>query len=149
MLEEDTAVGGFAMHGVAGAAAIVLGILALLGVLPGVLVAIAVLAMGGAMLFGGPTRAELNLSALEQGGVSSMGRRAATKAVHNSAGLLILVGLASITLGILALVQVPFAPTLLLVALLALGATLLLGDSLLLGGIGSSLFRSRHARQHA
>jgi hypothetical protein len=134
--EDSIPTGAFAMQGIAGAGAIVLGILSLIGVLPGVLVPVAILVMGGALAFGGPARAELNLSALEVGRASHHARRIATEAVHSSGGLLMLVGLGAITLGILALVPVGNARTLELVALLGLGAATLLGDSVLLGRLG-------------
>jgi len=145
-VDEGGATGGFALQGLAGAAAVVFGILSLIGVLPGVLVPIAILTMGGALAFGGPARAEMNLSALEWSGANRSMRRAATQAVRTSAGLLTLVGLGSITLGILALVHMPYAPTMVLVALLAIGGTLLLGDSVLLGKMGSSVLRFRRTR---
>lgn len=136
VFEESGAASGFALQGLAGAAGIVLGILSLIGLVPGVLIPIAVITVGGAMAFGGPARAELNLSVLELGGASATARRAAVQAVHTSGGLLTLIGLGVITLGILALVHVPPMGTLVLVALLALGCALFLGDSALLGRVG-------------
>ncbi len=147
VINEGGATTGFALQGLAGAAAVVLGILSLIGVLPAVLVPISIIIMGGALAFGGPARAEMNLNALEWSGASSGMKRAATQAVHTSAGLLTLVGLGSITLGILSLIHVPYAATLVLVGLLALGGTLLLGDSVLLGKVGTSVFRFRRSRK--
>jgi hypothetical protein len=141
MFDETGAAGGFAFQGLAGAAGIVLGILSLIGVLPAVLIPVAIITIGGSMAFGGPSRAEVNLSVLEYGGASPNARRAATQAVHASGSLLTLVGVGAITLGILALVHVPPVGTLVLVALLVLGCALLLGDSALLGRVG--LARSR------
>lgn len=136
VFEESGAASGFALQGLAGAGGIVLGILAIIGLVPAVLVPIAIIVVGGAMAFGGPARAELNLSVLEFGGASATARRAAVQAVHTSGGLLTLVGLGAITLGILALVHVPPMGTLVLVALLGLGCALLLGDSALLSRVG-------------
>lgn len=142
VFDDNAVASGFAFQGLAGAAGIVLGILALIGVLPAVLIPVAVITIGSSMAFGGPSRAELNLSVLELGGASTTARRAATQAVHASGSLLTLVGIGAITLGILALVRVPPIGTLVLVALLALGCALLLGDSALLGRVGVT--RTRH-----
>ncbi len=136
VFEESGAASGFAFQGVAGAAGIVLGILSLIGLYPTVLLPVAIITVGGAMAFGGPARAELNLSVLEISGASTTARRAATQAVHASGSLLTLVGLGAVTLGILALVRVPPVGTLVMAALLALGCTMLLGDSALLGRVG-------------
>lgn len=144
--EEDAAAGGFALQGLAGAAGIVLGILALIGLLPTVLIAIAILTMGGALVFGGPARAELNLTALQVSGGSITQKRVATQAVNTSAGLLTLVGLGAVTLAILALVGAPYTATLVLVSLLGLGGALLLSDSLLLGRAGGTMSYLRHRR---
>jgi hypothetical protein len=136
LFEESGAASGFALQGLAGAASIVFGILSIVGLLPAVLIPVAIITVGGAMAFGGPARAELNLSVLEFGGASPTARRAATQAVQASTGLLTLVGLGAITLGILALVHVPPMGTLALVALLCLGCAQLLSDSALLGRVG-------------
>lgn len=137
VFEESGAASGFAFQGVAGAAGIVLGILSLIGLFPAVLLPVAIITVGGSMAFGGPARAELNLSVLEFGGASARARRAATQAVHASGSLLTLVGLGALTLGILALVRIPPMGTLVLAALVALGCALLLGDSALLGRVGA------------
>jgi hypothetical protein len=141
-IEESAPASGFALQGMAGAAGIVLGILSLIGVLPGVLIPVALITMGGAMAFAGPSRAELNVSALEVGGASDSAKRIAGQAVSSSGSVLTLAGLGALTLGILTLVTFgPYAPTLLLVALLVLGAALLLSDSMLLGRVGTSFLR--------
>lgn len=144
---ENEAAGGFALQGVAGAGGIVLGILSLIGIFPMVLIPIAIITIGGAMAFGGPARAELNLTVLEMRGASRTARRAATQAVNASSGLLTLVGLGGVTLGILALVGVTPVGTLVLVALLGLGGALFLGDSSLLGRAGMG--RMNGVRKHA
>lgn len=125
--------GAFGVQAMAGAVGIVLGILALVGVLPSVLVPVAILAMGGGMVLAGPGRAELNLGALELGGASPRARRRAAAAVQTSGRLLGLVGLGAVTLAILELAGVGTGFSLELVALLGLGVALVLGSSALLG----------------
>ncbi len=128
--------GSFGFESMAGTVGIVLGILSLLGLLPGILIPIAIIGVGGAMAFVGPIRAELDLNALETGKVNQTVRRLAAQALNTSGGLWTLTGLAAVTLGILALLHFPGAPVLVLVALLGLGSALFLGDVLLLCRVG-------------
>lgn len=107
--------GGLTAEFLGGAAGIVLGILAVLGASP-VLVPVAVIVFGAALLIGSGANLEL----------SSLGRQAAQPSVviGGASGALVLVAIAAIVLGILALVGL--VPTILsLVALLALGAAVL------------------------
>lgn len=102
-----------------GLAGIVLGILALIGLVPMVLIPCAIIVFGATfVLSSGLTN---RLSALENyvPGGTSMSRRLSREAVEASSGVQVLVGLGGITLGILALIG--FAPMVLsLVAILAL-----------------------------
>lgn len=103
----------------AGVAGVVLGVLSLLGVASLTLAAVAVLVFGGALL-------------LSAGALPRLACRAGTEdadmaheATMGAAGAKVLVGVAAIVLGIMALMGIQ-APTLVLVALLTLGAALLL-----------------------
>ena len=129
--------GGFGAQSLCGGAAIVLGILALVGVLPGVLLAVGIMALGAGMLLGGPARAELEWSEVELHHSTDRSRRIASQAVHGSVGMLALFGIGAFILGILALALQTGSPslagTLLLVGLLAVGATELLSGSAMLG----------------
>jgi hypothetical protein len=112
--------GGWAIILVAGAAGIVLGILALLGVSSLQLVAIAVIAFGAALLIS--SNASMRLRVLVGAPPSSdpTVERLVRDTAADTAGLQTMTGLAAIVLGILALSG--FAPiTLVLVALLGLG----------------------------
>ena len=120
--------GGAASAGTfGGAAGVVLGILALLGLAPVTLTAIAVIVFGGALLLSG-------------GGNSVLGRIAARNVLDPNvaqtmretadtiSGALVLAGLAAVALGILALLGL--TPMLLvLIALLCVGGALLLSSS--------------------
>jgi hypothetical protein len=111
-------VGGISAESTAGVAAIVVGILALLGISSTVLCSIALIVLGAGLLFASTTR-----------------ERA-------SAGGEVLVGMGAITLGILALLG--FKPvTLVLVGLLAVGGAVFLSGS----ALGARVFGLlRHAR---
>ncbi len=118
---------GMSAEFLAGIAGIVLGVLALLGMMPIVLSAAAMLVFGGALLLGAGAGTELasTVHPMRMGETTR-------KATMGAAGAKVLVALAVIVLGILALVG--FEPTLLLlVAALALGAVLLL-NGLAVGG---------------
>ncbi|HEY7168413.1 MAG TPA: hypothetical protein VIB79_27895 [Candidatus Binatia bacterium] len=113
---EKTEIGGGAGSEVlGGVAGIVLGILALIGEAPTVLISAAAITFGAALLLGAGTEARLSSM------VASSGHWMAGDALTGSAGAEVLVGIGAITLGILALTGI--APmTLNLVALLTLGA---------------------------
>lgn len=116
--------GGMSAEFFGGAAGIVLGVLALLGVATGTLEPIAAIVFGGALLFGSTTASRLERAAAH--GEPT----AAREAVAAASGAQVLVGLGSAVLGILAVVGI--APeTLTLVALLSVGAAVLLSGSAL------------------
>ncbi len=112
-----------------------LGILALLGINPGVLTPVAVIAFGTALvmssnavwhLFLMRRAARMQAAATTQ---HSGGEILASEMASGSAGLQALAGLAAIVLGILALAGSSYDMVLNLVALLALGSTLVLTGS--------------------
>jgi hypothetical protein len=120
-----------------GAAGIVLGLLALLGINPTILTSVAVIAFGSALILS--SNSVLNLHVLK-----ASAERPATQSTHTgseilaaemasgSAGIQAIAGLAAIVLGILAVVGTR-PDVLSLVALLALGATLILTGTTLSG----------------
>jgi hypothetical protein len=123
----------------AGGAAIILGILALLRIDPVDLVAIGVITLGGALVLS--TNATARLAAGKLAIMCGDGRTqlVATEIVTSSAGTQALAGLTAITLGILALAG--FASVVLvLTALLALGSFILL-DGVSVGGAILTVFR--------
>lgn len=120
--------GGISAGSMAGIAGIVLGILALLGLSPEPLCAVALIVFGAAMLFGSAAKSRLaSLGALRYG-MSDVTRRVVDEAIGVSAGGEVLVGVGAVVLGILALLGI--APmTLVLVGYLGVGAVVLLSGS--------------------
>lgn len=110
----------------AGAAGIVLGILALLGISTTELTAIAVIAFGGALILSSGSALRMHLFRLASAKADERTQRLASDALasevlSSSAGVFGLAGLSAIVLGILALAG--FNPVVLvLIALLALGS---------------------------
>ena len=119
-----------------GAGAIVLGILALAGVMPAVLLSVAMIVVGGTILLGAPAQPEIARLAPDRDRRMS---RITHEAVEGTSGGMVLAGLGAIVLGILALVGVGPAYTLVQVALLAVGVALLLGGSALTARFGRRL----------
>jgi len=119
--------GGLSMVFLAGAAGIVLGVLGLIGIHDVLLTSIAVIAFGGALLFG--SSAVSSVFRIRQAGfrgrVASGTEMIVNEFAAGSAGLQSLSGIAAIVLGILA-VTGTFPAVLSLVALLVMGSTLLL-----------------------
>lgn len=116
--------GGLTAEFIGGAAGVVLGILALIDVVPAVLLPAAAIAFGGALLIGTGATSRLSYSPAITGGVEqTRAETAARKAAASTAGAEVLIGMASIALGILALVGFAWI-TLTLVALLCMGVSL-------------------------
>jgi hypothetical protein len=133
--------GGLSALFLVGAAGIVLGILALINIVPQTLTAAAVIAFGGAMLLSSNSvwhlyRAKHAWRQLEVAQSLSGGEILAGEMASGSAAIQCLSGLAAIVLGILAVTGAN-PPALTLVALLILGATVLLTGSTLSGAMMS------------
>lgn len=117
--------GGTSAEFVAGGAGIVLGLLALLNVVPMTLTSVAAVIYGAALLLGSGATSRLNAMASRSEEADTAGEM-----VHAATGAQVLVGLSSAVLGIIALVGI--APeTLVLVALLSVGATIVLSGTAL------------------
>ncbi|KYF47762.1 hypothetical protein BE08_32050 [Sorangium cellulosum] len=130
--------GGTGAELIGGAAGVVLGILALVGIAPTVLLPVAVIVFGGALLLGGGVTADLGT--IEAPGaherLGEMSRHASVAA----SGLQTLVGAGAVVLGILALVGIdPVVLT--LVGLLALGSAVVLSGTTVSGRMASILRR--------
>jgi hypothetical protein len=100
---EDTAElgGGIAAEAVAGIAGIALGVLALLRVVPLTLASIAIIVFGGALLLGSGASSRINAPPVQAGEGGT--RRVAREGVYVSTGGHVLIGIAAVVLGILAL----------------------------------------------
>jgi len=115
---------GMTAEAFAGIAAIALGILALLGVDPGTLTAVAVVVIGGGLVLGSVSTTSLTRTAAPDLATIAPGSRIAREALTASAGSQAFVGVGAVVLGILALLGMD-ATVLTLIALLAVGLALL------------------------
>jgi hypothetical protein len=114
--------GGMTAEFLAGAAGIVLGILALLGIASVAILSVAAIVFGAALLLGAGATTSLNYLIVEHHyRAPEVARRVAGTMVSGTQGAQVLVGLAAIILGIVALTGV-YPLTLSLVAYLAAGA---------------------------
>lgn len=127
--------GELGAEAMAGAAAIVLGILGILGMHPMVLGSVAVIVLGVGFLLGSGVNSRLNAIELEFGGQHEFAKKVARGMASGAVGAQVLVGLAAVILGILAIVGID-AQILVLTALLILGASALLSG----GTLGSKMF---------
>lgn len=123
-----------------GAAGIALGVLALIGLMPLTLCAIAVIVFGGCMLIGSGETARLRDLHFARSHSHQQVEYLARQATMSAAGGEALVGLAAIALGILALTGMATL-TLTLVALLCLGAQIVLSGSSISTLLCSGFFR--------
>lgn len=131
---------GMTAEMLAGIAGIVLGILALLGLVPLILSASAVIVYGVALTLSSGMTMRLNDLKFEETEVTHQRtQKLAHEAVTATVGTQILIGLSAGVLGILALVGIA-STVLVLVALLAIGTSLLLSGGAV-GGRLISLFR--------
>lgn len=120
--------GGAGSEFLGGAAAIVLGIIALAGVMPLVLLPVAAIIVGGTILLGAPAQPEIARLAPDRDRRMS---RMTYDVVEGASGAMVLAGLGAIVLGILALVGIGPVYALVQVAMLAVGIALLVGGSAL------------------
>lgn len=132
---EQFGIGGLSALFLVGAAGIVLGVLALVGIVPMTLTAASVIAFGGALLLSSNSVRQLYLlrSTSMRAGVAQAGPHfIAGEMASGSAGVQLLAGLTAIVLGILAITGInPL--TLVMSALIVLGATIVLSGSTLSG----------------
>jgi hypothetical protein len=119
--------GGVTAEFLGGCAGVVLGVLALVGVAPHVLLSIAALVFGAALLFGSGATARLR-NIVSSGTEHPMAHELAREATLAASGAQALVGLAAVVLGILALCHIE-ALGLTLVAMLIVGGSILLSGS--------------------
>ena len=127
---------GMSAEIIGGLAGIALGILALVGVEAIALLAVSVIVFGGTLLFGSP--AVYRASKAEPGG--AIADQIVRETTAGAAGAQALVGIGTITLGILALVGI-IPQTLVLVAVLCVGGAALLSSGALTGKMVSLLYR--------
>lgn len=121
--------GGVNSEFVAGIAGLTLGILSIVGVVPTQLIAISILVFGAASLREGRATARISSRIIEDLDESQEVKEVANELVMSSEGVHMLIGLAAITLGIIAVIGTQ--PLVLsLVALLAIGfGNLLAGEA--------------------
>ncbi len=124
-----------------GIAGIVLGVLAILGLVPNILISAAVIVFGGSMLLGSvATSGFRSWTSSAQAGAE--GTSVTHYGVRVATGSQVLFGLGTTILGIIALVgESHFGPTLNLVSLLVVGAGVLLTGTALTGRMMSSFTR--------
>lgn len=136
--------GGMTIEFLAGGGTVVLGVLALMGVAPMVLLPTLVIAAGTAIILTTGTMQRLNTLKMEASGASDFAQRIARYGMSGIVGVQFLSGLAAIVLGILALVYLPTPlsatmvttgtwMTLTVVGLLVLGSSIMMSGGALAG----------------
>jgi hypothetical protein len=131
--------GGVSAEFLGGCAGIVLGVLALVGVAPQVLISVAALVFGGALLLGSGTTARFRNFGFAMSD-HPMAHEAAREATLAASGAQSLVGIAAMVLSILALTHIQ--PVMLtLVALLIVGASVVLSGTAVTGWFTSGTRR--------
>lgn len=133
---------GISAESVAGLTAIVLGILALLGMAPVTLCSVALIVLGAALLFASAAKSRFTSVSTSQYGVSDRARQVLDEATNLTAGSDVLIGIGAVVLGILALLGIQ-STTLVLVGYLGIGFATMMG-----GSAGGARMRAllRHAR---
>ena len=131
-----------------GGSGIVLGVLALLGLLPGVLVPVALMIFGGTLLLA--SGVTVDLSRMVGGGANERLGQLAREAALAASGTQVLIGLGALVIGIIALVTVGTSVlTLSLVGLLCVGASVLFSGSAITGRMIGALRHGDGAHDHA
>lgn len=142
---EATTAGGVTVELLGGAAGVVMGILALVNVVPWTLLAVAALVFGATLLLGAGMTSRIKNFEIDPSTQYPGLRQVVHEVAIASSGAQALVALAAVVLGILALVNI--APhTLILVSLLVLGGSILLSGSALTTQILTGM--GRHVSTH-
>ncbi|HEX5058917.1 MAG TPA: hypothetical protein VFV99_06135 [Kofleriaceae bacterium] len=105
-----------------GVVGIVLGVIALVGIKPAVILPVAAIVYGSSLLLGGASQPDLVYLAPE---TNPRYARVTFSAIQASGGIMVLVGVAAAVLGVLALLEVGPPISLALVAMLSIGFSLL------------------------
>jgi hypothetical protein len=130
--------GGMGAEFLAGGAGVVLGVLGLLGIGTATLIPIAIIVFGGALLLG--SGATVDLSSIAEPTPQERFAHVARQAMVAASGAQVLLGIAAIVLGIIALAGIdPVVVT--LVALLVLGASVLFSGSAISSRMASVMHR--------
>lgn len=132
-------VGGLSIEVFGGLVGITLGVLALVDIKPLVMLPVASLVFGGALLLGGAAQPELVYLAPER---DPKVARVTYNAILTSGGVMILVGIAAAVLGILGVLGVGAVLTTTLAALIAIGVSLLFAGGALSARFSRGLTRS-------
>ena len=127
---------GMTAEFIAGAACLVLGVLALLGIEPAVLTSVAVIILGSGVLLGAGIANRLAHFVSHVAPQHPMFNNVVSDALTAAAGAEVLVGGGAIVLGVIALVGSTAAYTLTLIALLALGAGIVATSTAVTGKMG-------------
>lgn len=122
--------GEYASAQAAGISGVILGILAILGVGAGTLPAVVAIILGAALAYSAGSVSRLLALTLEVTNLSPIAKVVAQERISSAIGGYVLAGIASVALGILALVLTEQAVVLTLVAFLVLGFSLLGGSIL-------------------
>ncbi len=144
---EQLGVGGLATLFLVGVAGIVLGILALLGIVAETLTAVSVIAFGASLLLSSNSVRQLSMLQTTSGAPRAGAERLAGEMATGSASIQMLAGLAAIVLGILAVAGVN-QNVLMLSALIVLGGSIILTGSALTGLIIGFMRSSSTPRRH-
>lgn len=132
--------GGMTMEFLAGGAAIVLGVLGLIGIHTDTLLAAAVIAAGGALVLSAGSMQRMSDVQMQAAGLPELTRKLSQVAFSSASGAQALAGIAAVVLGILALSGVS-PGVLTLVGLLVLGAAVAVSGAALTGRIARALNR--------
>jgi hypothetical protein len=127
-LDRQELVEGVSTEVFGGIVGIVLGIVALVGIKPAVILPVAAIVFGGSLLLGGAAQPDLVYLAPER---NPRYARATFSAIQASGGIMVLVGVASTVLGILGLLEVGPPLSFALVAMLSIGFSLVLAGGAL------------------
>jgi hypothetical protein len=126
--DRDELVEGVSTEVFGGVVGIVLGIIALVGIKPAIMLPVAAIVFGGSLLLGGAAQPDLVYLAPER---NPRYARATFSAIQASGGIMVLVGVAAAVLGILGLLEVAPPVSFALVSMLSIGFSLLIAGGAL------------------
>ena len=124
---------GIGTEVIGGFAGIALGVIALLGVVPLVLLPVSAIVLGAALLFGGPAQPQI----AEAAPAASRHRYRVTRdAVRTTSSVMVMAGLASVVLGVLGLALSGYTMVMSLIAMLCVASALVIAGGVLTARFG-------------
>lgn len=141
------ATGGLTAETLGGIAGATLGLLALIGLEPAIMASVAIIVLGGAVMFAAGATRRLASVIVESSGAPKYRQKAVDESVRGASAAQAFLGLGALVLGVMTFFGIGPAPILKLVSIIALGTGLVLSGLAIGGKMIRSLYKEKKAER--